>query len=104
MADCARVGCANKGEWAVEAHIPAKGWAIEAHQPLSIICDMPLCQDHAREDSLLEAMPQLREVIRDVVRQAGLAEPDFDRAWTTPIRRTSSKFAEFERLRSRRIS
>lgn len=99
MTKCATNGCDRKGEWAVEMHIPAKGWAIEAHQPLSIICDMPLCRDHATEANLLQAMPDLRNGIRDVIGAVGRAEPDFDRAWTTPIRRTSPKFLDFERSR-----
>lgn len=99
---CNKIGCKNKGEWAVEVHLPAKGWAIEAHKPISIICDMPLCKDHAAEASLLEAMPDLRDTIRDVIRNANLAEPDFGRAWTTPLRRSSSKFMEFERERAGR--
>lgn len=99
---CAKIGCGNKGEWAVEAHLPAKGWAIEAHKPITIICDMPLCRDHASEASLIEAMPDLRQTIREVVASAGLVEPDFDRAWTTALRRSSAKFVEFERQRSGR--
>lgn len=100
--NCAKIGCENKGEWAVEVHVPAKGWAIDAHKPMGIICDMPLCRDHASEASLLEAMPDLRQEISEVIASAGLAEPDFDRAWTTALRRSSARFAEFERSRSGR--
>lgn len=99
---CAREGCGRKAEWAVEAHIPAKGWAIEVHQPVTLMCDMALCRDHATEEDLLKTVPEIKEVIASALAQAGLAEADFARAWTTPVRRSSPRFLDFERARAGR--
>lgn len=103
MERCAKHGCDRKGEWAIEAHIPAKGWALDAHTPLSAICGMPLCRDCAAELNLLSTFPDLRQMLTETLISAGYVEPDFDRAWTTPIRRSSPKFLEFERAQSGRI-
>ena len=104
MTKCAKNGCQNKGEWAAEVHVPAKGWALSAHTPMSIICDMPLCRDHADGENLLDEMPELRGTISDVLQANGRAEPDFDRAWTSPVRRSSKRFAEFEKSRAKRTN
>ena len=97
---CARAGCTRKGEWSIEAKIPAKGWSLDAHTPMSIICDVPLCRDHAAEENLLTMLPDLKDIIRNMLASGGYAEPDFDRAWTVPIRRSSPRFLEFERQQS----
>ncbi|QFT81191.1 hypothetical protein FIU89_11275 [Roseovarius sp. THAF27] len=104
MSQCVKNGCQNKGEWAVKVHLPAKGWSLAAHTPVSVISDMPLCRDHAEEENLLEDFPDLRRALCDILESNGLAEPDFDRAWTEPVRRSSKEFAEFEKSRAKHMN
>lgn len=95
--NCSKKDCSRKGEWSVEIKIPAKGYAIESHQPLGIMVSIPLCKDHAAKSDILELLPDLKEKLDATFEGSGLAQPDYERAWTVPIRRNSSRFLEFER-------
>jgi hypothetical protein len=96
-ATCQKRGCEHKGEWAIELHVPAKGWPLDSHKPLTVMCGIPLCRDHAHQDDAGDFFFDAnRAVIADMIKSMGFVEPDFDRAWSTPIRRTDPRFIAFQ--------
>ena len=95
---CARKDCDRKGEWSVIINIPAKGWAIDMHQPMQMTIGLPLCREHAHEGDLSWYLTEEgKGLIREQLHARRLAEPDFARAWITPIRTSDPKFRDAKR-------
>ncbi len=87
---CSRKDCLNDAQWAPLLHVPLDGKEAEA---LTALVRRPLCQEHfdqAQAAVLLDEGP--REGLEQMARQRGV-EPDFDRAWITPVAIESDDYA-----------
>lgn len=92
---CAKTGCDRKAEWTVYIRIPAKGFDLSSHEPVTVMADIALCRDDAETlDASAWLTTTFRERLKAEMAQQRLWEPDFDRAWAVPVRRSDPEVIE----------
>lgn len=104
---CQKTGCTRPASKALTINVPAKGWPISLHQPVRMVIGVHLCRQCAatvKAAEFLTADTKIKTVIEDMCRTAKQAEPDFARAFVTPISLDGDEYQNFAALRHGRAS
>lgn len=99
---CSVTSCKAEATTGIAINIPAKGVPIAEHSPLRLVLGAALCQRcYELEEASVEDWLDMRHettkaTVRDVVAgiclQRRLADPDFARAFVTPVALDSDEF------------
>lgn len=105
--DCQKVGCTRSATKALSINVPAKGWPISLHQPARVVIGLRLCRQCAAEakaEDFLTFDTVIKPTLEGMCRASMKAEPDFDRAFISPISLDGDEYQRFAALRHGRAS
>lgn len=104
---CQKNGCTWPASKALTLNVPAKGWPIALHQPVRMVIGLQLCRQcaaAAKPAEFLAGDITIKATIESVCRTAKKAEPDFDRAFISPISLDGDEYRRFAALQHGRAS
>lgn len=101
--NCHHQGCTNAATHIPKLCVPALHWAIHNHRPLSVLFDMPLCDEHVNDIRMPEILDpvvnaKLRHLFEIMCR--GKQPPDFTRAFVLRARLDSDEVKKFRELQT----
>lgn len=100
---CQAKDCQHDAAGAIAINVPALGCPIEEHTPLRMVLGLQLCADHiesekGRVQEWFAADPRYQSIFR--VQARGMAPPDFNRAFITPVSFDSDEWKILSRGRA----
>lgn len=102
---CQKTGCTRPASKALTINVPAKGWPVSLHQPIRMVLGLRLCRQCAAEATPAEFLTDdMRRATEITCRASKKAEPDFDRAFISPISLDGHEYQNFVALRHGRSS
>lgn len=99
---CQHPGCLSQAEYVVKLCVPPKGYAVEANKHLSVICAVPLCEDH-----IVAATPEqflnrhTMGIMEDFIKARRGVPADYERTFILPVEITSPEFRQWEKEQRR---
>lgn len=102
---CQKTGCTRPASKVLTVNVPAKGWPVSLHQPVRLVIDLRLCRHCAAEAKIVEFLSDdLKQAIEITCRASKKADPDFARAFLSPISIDGEEYQQFVALRVGRSS
>lgn len=89
--------CDARATCAVGIKIPAMNCPIPEHEPIRIVCGLVVCDEHLKETKPSDLLDEsddcvLKQLVRKQCKDAGAAEPDFERAFITRVEFTDQDY------------
>lgn len=104
MTNCQHTNCTQPATHAIRVNIPAKGFAIDSHTPMRLTLGLELCLKHAKGFKVNDFLTdQFKQTVTDAARAQNRVDPDFKRAFITPILLTDPEYCVMKRHQAGRL-